>query len=171
MHPEVAAKVYLQRNCIQPIQDLVKDTELSFVAVSSSAGLEQSLHELIQLTHVKIAETFASQLGTPLLKSAMTASALRMRPRLKIEGSIIVGQQRYWRTLFSCVNLGGRAIVSCLAAIHTDIASVWNFNDPSQYLYSDEFREVMANIAGITNASTPAFSRLPRVATTNFTNE
>ncbi|KIN94120.1 hypothetical protein M404DRAFT_413617 [Pisolithus tinctorius Marx 270] len=171
MHPEVAAKVYLQRNCIQPIQDLVKDTELSFVAVSSSAGLEQSLHELIQLTHVNIAETFASQLGTPLPKSAMTASALRMRPRLKIEGSIIVGQQRYWRTLFSCVNLGGRAIVSRLAAIHTDIASVWNFNDPSQYLYSDEFREVMANIAGITNASTPAFSRLPRVATTNFTNE
>lgn len=42
IYPEVAAKVYLQRNCIQPIQDLVKDTELSFVAVSSSAGLEQS---------------------------------------------------------------------------------------------------------------------------------
>lgn len=120
---------------------------------------------------MKVAETFASQLGTPLPKSAMTACALRMRPRLKIEGSIIVGQQRYWRTLFSCVNLWGRAIVSCLAAIHTDIGSVWNFNDPSQYLYSNEFREVMANIAGITNASTPAFSRLPRVTTTNFTND
>lgn len=47
-----AASVYLEENCIQPIRDVVKNTELSFVAVGSE--YERGLDQLIKLTYEKV---------------------------------------------------------------------------------------------------------------------
>ncbi|KAI6134282.1 hypothetical protein EV401DRAFT_1344586 [Pisolithus croceorrhizus] len=71
-----------------------------------------------------------SALGTPSPVSVVTLMAQRTLPHLKIEGSITVGKQRYWRTLASNPNFPGYTIQECLRVIHTDIISVWNFKDP-----------------------------------------
>ncbi|KAI5991364.1 hypothetical protein EDC04DRAFT_2911530 [Pisolithus marmoratus] len=61
------------------------------------------------------------------------------------------GKRRYWRAPTDY------AALECLAAIHTDIVSVWNFNDPSQHLSSDEFREIMASLVWTIDPSTLTF--------------
>ncbi|KAI6003254.1 hypothetical protein F5J12DRAFT_893880 [Pisolithus orientalis] len=126
----------------------------------------EGLEKLIELTYEKVTATFGSQMGTPLPVSVVTQMAQRVSPRLKIEGSIAIGKQRYWRALTSGANFWDHTILECLAVVHTDIVSVWNFNDPSQYLYSTEFRELMVNLVGTVDASTPT-PHLPRVDTTS----
>lgn len=162
--PDTAAKEYLQEHCFDPIAEFTGSTDLSFVAVSSKPGLEQGHKQLINLTHQKVTERFRLQTDTPSPVSVVTLMAQRTLPNLKIEGSIDVGRQRYWRTLTSSANFKDHTIIECLAVIHTDIVCVWNFNDPFQYLYSDEFRRLMV---GTTDAATPASRNLSRVDSTN----
>ncbi|KIK11353.1 hypothetical protein PISMIDRAFT_502987 [Pisolithus microcarpus 441] len=166
VNPTVAAEQYLQKHCIGPIAKFAGDTDLSYVAVSSNVGLEQGYRELIDLTHRKVTERFRLQTDTPSPVSVVTLMAQRIIPELKIRGSIDVGKQRYWRTLTSGANFKDHTITECLAVIHTDIVRVWNFNDPSQYLYRDEFRKLMADLAGTIDGSTPAPPRLARADTT-----
>ncbi|KAI6046612.1 hypothetical protein EDC04DRAFT_2887878 [Pisolithus marmoratus] len=163
--PGAAADQYLQENCTQPIQEFAKGTKLSYVAVSSNAGHEHGRNQLIELTHKKVTETFGSLLGTPSPVSVVTLMAQRTLPHLKIEGSIAVGKQRYWKTLASSPNFPGYTIQDCLRVIHTDIVSVWNFHDPSKYLDSKEFRELMINIVGTVDESTTGSARLIRSST------
>ncbi|KAI6100691.1 hypothetical protein EDD16DRAFT_1717210 [Pisolithus croceorrhizus] len=166
-NPEVAAEQYLQKHCIDPIAKFAGNTNLSYVAVSSNVGLGQGYRKLIDLTYQKVTERFRPQTDTPSAVSVVTLMAQRVMPELKIRGSIDVGKQRYWRTLTSGANFKDHTITECLAVIHTDIVCVWNFNDPLQYLYSDKFRELIADLAGTIDGSTPAPSRLARVDSTN----
>ncbi|KAI6113485.1 hypothetical protein EDD16DRAFT_1803693 [Pisolithus croceorrhizus] len=166
-NPEVAAERYLQKHCIDPIAKFAGNSELSYVAVSSTVGLGQGYRKLIDLTYQKVTERFRLQTDAPSAVSVVTLMAQRIMPELKIRGSIDVGKQRYWRTLTSGANFKDHTITECLAVIHTDIVCVWNFNDPLQYLYSDKFRELMADLAGTIDGSTPAPSRLARVDSTN----
>ncbi|KAI6167517.1 hypothetical protein EDD17DRAFT_1043735 [Pisolithus thermaeus] len=139
--PCAAAKQYLQKNCIRPIQDFVKCAPLSYVAVSSNPGYERERNQLIELTHDMVTATFGLYLGAPSSVPVLTQMAQRVSRSLKIEGSITVGKQRYWRTPTD------DTLLDCLAAIHTDIVCVWNFNDPSRHLSSNEFREIMISLA------------------------
>ncbi|KIN95213.1 hypothetical protein M404DRAFT_1007699 [Pisolithus tinctorius Marx 270] len=161
------AKEYLDQHCIKPIQQLTENPNLAHIAVSCAEGEHrEGLEKLIELTYEKVTATFGSQMGTPSPVSVVTQMAQRVSPRLKIEGSIAIGKQRYWRALTSGANFWDHTILECLAVVHTDIVSVWNFNDPSQYLYSTEFRELMVNLVGTVDASTPT-PHLPRVDTTS----
>ncbi|KAI6046614.1 hypothetical protein EDC04DRAFT_2995151 [Pisolithus marmoratus] len=164
-----ATTEYIQRHCIDPIADVTGDTDISYVAVSSFAnpGLEQGRKELINLTHRKVTEKFKFQTDTPSPVPIVTQMAQRTSPHLKVEGSIDVGRQRYWRTLTTSANFEGHTIAECLAVIHTDIVCVWNFNDPCQYLYSDVFRRQMINLAGTIDESTPASHSPARADTTS----
>ncbi|KAI6103036.1 hypothetical protein F5141DRAFT_1211784 [Pisolithus sp. B1] len=162
-NPEAAAEQYLRKHCIDPIAEFAGGTDLSYVAVSSK--LEQGRKELVDLTHRKVTERFKLQADTPSPVSVVTLMAQRILPDLKIQGSIDVGRQRYWRTLTASANFEDHTITECLAVIHTDIVCVWNFNDPLQYLYSDEFRGLMAKLAGTIDESTPESPRLARVDT------
>ncbi|KAI5991374.1 hypothetical protein EDC04DRAFT_3127421 [Pisolithus marmoratus] len=163
--PDAAAKVYLQTHCFGPITQFTGSTSLSCVAVSWHG---QGRKELIDLTHQKVTETFKLQPDTPSPVSMVTSMAQRMLPRLKIEGSIDVGRLRYWRTLTTGANFGNHTITECLAVIYTDIVRVWNFNDPSQYLYSGEFRGLMAQLATTIDRSTTASHRPTRADTTGL---
>ncbi|KAI5991361.1 hypothetical protein EDC04DRAFT_2911528 [Pisolithus marmoratus] len=183
-----AATEYIREHCIDPIKKVTKVTDLSYVAVSSleTPGLEQGREELVKLTHQKVTERFKLQPDTPSPVSVVTQMAQRTLPHLKIEGSIDVGRQSkrtlqpetvgiimplfegYWRTLTSSANFKDHTIANCLAVIHTDIVRVWNFNDSSQYLYSDVFRQQMVNLAGTVDGSTPA-SHCPARADTTST--
>ncbi|KAI6142235.1 hypothetical protein BKA82DRAFT_4195608 [Pisolithus tinctorius] len=165
----LAAEEYLEKHCIKPIQEFTANPNLAHLTVSCEGGEhKQGIKELIELTHEKVIATFGSQLGTPSPVSVVTQMAQRVSPRLKIEGSITVGKQRYWSALTSGANFGNHTILECLAVIHTDLVSVWNFNDPSQYLYSTEFRELMINLVGTIDSSAP---RLPRADSTKNTCE
>ncbi|KIK20089.1 hypothetical protein PISMIDRAFT_682594, partial [Pisolithus microcarpus 441] len=50
----------------------------------------------------------------------------------------------------------------CLRVIHIDIVTVWNYYDPSQYLYSDEFRRMMMNMVETVDAPPGSTQRLSR---------
>ncbi|KAI5991360.1 hypothetical protein EDC04DRAFT_2911527 [Pisolithus marmoratus] len=172
--PNMAANEYLQEHCFNPIAKFTGGTDISYVAVSfvillalANPGLEQGRKELINLTYGKVAERFKFQTDMPSPVPVVTQMAQRTLPHLKIEGSIDVGRWRYWRTLTSSGNFKDHTITECLAVIHTDIVRVWNFNDPSQYLYSDEFRGLMAKLAGTVDGSTPESPRLARANTTD----
>ncbi|KAI5982594.1 hypothetical protein EDD15DRAFT_112034 [Pisolithus albus] len=124
--PDMAAKEYLQERCIDPIAKITGSTHLSYVAVSSNAGYERGRSQLIELTHKRVTAAFGSQPGALSSVSVVTQMAQRVSPSLKVEGLIAVGAQRYWRAPTDYT------VFECLAAIHTDIVCVWNFNDPSQ---------------------------------------
>ncbi|KAI6113478.1 hypothetical protein EDD16DRAFT_1865173, partial [Pisolithus croceorrhizus] len=160
---DAAAQEYLREHCIQPIQNFAKDAKLSYVAVSSNPRLAQRRNQLIELTYEKVTETFGSQLGTPSPVSVVTLMAQRTLPHLKIEGSITVGKQRYWRTLASNPNFPGYTIQECLRVIHTDIISVWNFKDPRGHLDGEPFRELMVNLVGTIDEPATGSARLARI--------
>ncbi|KAI6019530.1 hypothetical protein BKA83DRAFT_4307267, partial [Pisolithus microcarpus] len=151
--PNSAAEQYLREYCIQPIQNIANDAKLSYVAVSSKPGRVQSRDHLIDITYKKVTETFESRLGTPSPVSVATLMAQRTLPRLKIEGSIAVGKQRYWKTLASSPSFPGHTIRECLRVIHTDIVSVWNFHDSSGHLDSESFQEVVVSMVGTIDES------------------
>ncbi|KAI6028866.1 hypothetical protein F5J12DRAFT_961420 [Pisolithus orientalis] len=146
---EAEAKLYLQRYCIQPIQDFMGGMNISYVAVSSQPAHEQGHEELISLTYDKISESFTPQLNTlsPVLLAA--AMAQRMVPSLKAKFSVRIGNQsqslamkRYIRELTLPEKDAGGYWLSVLVSGMT----VWNFCDPSRYLYSNEFRESMTKM-------------------------
>ncbi|KAL4077538.1 hypothetical protein J3A83DRAFT_1606447 [Scleroderma citrinum] len=145
---ESEAEQYLKKHCIQPIQAFTGEEDISHVAVSSKQGQETGQGDLISLTFDKVSEHFKPQLNMPSPVPVVTLMAQRMLPKLKIDGSIDVGKQRYWRALATSPNFRGYRIEDCLGVIHTDIVSVWNFNDPSQHLRSKDFRELMVNMVG-----------------------
>ncbi|KAI6019018.1 hypothetical protein PISMIDRAFT_16762 [Pisolithus microcarpus 441] len=165
--PETAAKQYLQKHCINPIEEFARGANVSYVAVSSNPRLERSCRQLVDLTHRKVTEKFRLRPDKPSPVSIVFLMAQRISPDSRILRSIDVCRQRYWRMLTSGANFKDHTINECLAVIHTDIVRVWDFNDPSQYLYSDEFRRLMANLTGTINEFTLGSHRLARVTTTS----
>ncbi|KAI5991371.1 hypothetical protein EDC04DRAFT_2987702 [Pisolithus marmoratus] len=161
---DAAATKYIQEHCIDPIKEFTGSTDISYVAVSWNG---RGRKKLIDLTHQKVTERFKLQPDTPSPVSVVTSMAQRTLPDLKIQGSIDVGRLRYWRALTASANFEGHTIADCLAVIHTDIVCVWNFNDPSQYLYSDIFRQQMVNLAGTIDESAPASHSPARADTTS----
>ncbi|KAI6039756.1 hypothetical protein EDC04DRAFT_3004101 [Pisolithus marmoratus] len=157
--PEAEAREYLEKNCVKPIQVFTRDNNISCVAVSSKLKHERGHEKLIDLTHKKVSESFTSLPDTLSAVPFAAAGAQRMVPRVKIESSIDVGKQRYWKFLASSPDFQGYAMLECLRVIHTDIVSAWNFYDPSEYLYSVEFRHLMTNMAGLVDR--PAASASP----------
>ncbi|KAI6118377.1 hypothetical protein F5141DRAFT_1098208 [Pisolithus sp. B1] len=171
-HPEAdieaEAEQYLQRHCVEPIQRFLKDQDILHVAVSSKPSRLRGLDELTNLTYDRVSKSFTSQPNTISPVPFAAAGAQRVEPKVKIESSINVGKQRYWRALASSANFRGFTMLDCLGVIHADIISVWNFHDPSGYLSSEEFRNLMVNMAAEVDASTgssPATTNLARSGT------
>ncbi|KAI6033378.1 hypothetical protein EDC04DRAFT_3142261 [Pisolithus marmoratus] len=151
--PEAEAKQYLQKHCIEPIQEFLKKDVLH-VAVSSNPKCAQGHDELTNLTCKRVSESFTSRPDMLSPVPFAVAGAQRVVPRVKIESSINVGKQRYWRALASSPNFWGFTILDCLRVIHTDIVEAWNFYDPSGYLSSKEFREMMVKMVDSMDAPT-----------------
>ncbi|KAI6032353.1 hypothetical protein BKA83DRAFT_4213108 [Pisolithus microcarpus] len=142
--PEVG-KLYVQEYCIHPIQEFTGDKAIAHVAVCSKPKHEQGLEELIRITQDKVSQSFAlDNQVSPVPLAA--AGAQRMLPTLKIDLSIDVGKQRYWKALGTSANFPGHKMQDCLGVIHTDIVAVWNYYDPCLYLDSDQFRKLMINM-------------------------
>ncbi|KAJ8597151.1 hypothetical protein M405DRAFT_836649 [Rhizopogon salebrosus TDB-379] len=147
MQVETTAKSLVQTRCIEPIQQ-VADGTIPHAIVSlldlAEPDHEGTLKELVKLTFEHVSEHVAKEAST------VTAMAQRVYPELKIRESIAVGKKssvspRYWKALASSPNFEGYTIWDCLYVIHSDIVSVWNFDDPTCYLSSEEFRKLVVN--------------------------
>ncbi|KIK20106.1 hypothetical protein PISMIDRAFT_682616 [Pisolithus microcarpus 441] len=163
--PEAEAKRYLQAYCIEPIQDFTGGAVIPHIAVSSKRKCERGLEKLINLTQGMVSKSFSSQGDTVLAVHLAAAGAQRMLPTLKIELSMEVGKQRYWRALASSTDFWNYTMLNCLGVIHTDIVLVWNFYDPDDHLNSKEFRSLMMSMVGKLDApsgSTADRAPLPR---------
>ncbi|KAI6043672.1 hypothetical protein EDC04DRAFT_635671 [Pisolithus marmoratus] len=145
---------YLREYCINPIRDFTGDMDIAHVAVSSKPKYEQTLKELISLTQAKVTSSFTCPENQVSAVALAAAGAQRMLPTLKVDLSIEVGKQRYWRVLGSSTNSPGHTTQDCLRGLHTDIVLVWNFYDPCQYLDSENFRTLMMNMVGTVDATT-----------------
>ncbi|KAI6008048.1 hypothetical protein EDC04DRAFT_917452 [Pisolithus marmoratus] len=164
--PEAEAKRYLQAYCIEPILDFTGAADIAHVAVSSKRKTERGLEELINLTQGKVSKIFSAPGNTVSPVHLAAAGAQRMLPTLKIELSIEVGKQRYWRALASSANFQNYKMLNCLGVIHTDIVLVWNFYDLDNHLDSKEFRNLMTSMVGELDApvrtATDSSDPLPR---------
>ncbi|KAI6043692.1 hypothetical protein EDC04DRAFT_3138323 [Pisolithus marmoratus] len=156
---------HLQEDCIQPIQEFTGDKNIAHVAVSSKLKHEYGLEELIRLTQEKVSESFTSPENEVSAVPLAAAGAQRMLPTLKVDLSIGVGKQRYWRALGSSANFQGYTMRDCLHVIHTDIVLVWNFYDPCQYLDSEYFRNLMMNMVDKVDATTESTHQPSRSGT------
>ncbi|KAI6166463.1 hypothetical protein EDD17DRAFT_1894085, partial [Pisolithus thermaeus] len=179
-----AGQRYLQEYCIQPILDFTGDKTIAHVAVSSKPKYEQSLEGLIRLTQEMVSSSFTSPGNQVSPVPLAAAGAQRMLPTLKVDLSIDVGKQRYWRALGSSANFRGHTIQDCLGVIHTDIVTVWNFYDPCevsvgasgsgpycdvltplQYLNSEELRKMMMHMVERVDAAAESNPLVPRSET------
>jgi len=73
--------------------------------------------------------------------------AQRASAQAKISSSIEVGMKKYWLGLASGANFSGSTLEQCLATIHFDIISSWNFNDPDNLLNGEDFQEKIKTLA------------------------
>ncbi|KAL4072063.1 hypothetical protein J3A83DRAFT_2964792 [Scleroderma citrinum] len=136
---EIEAEQYLKKHCIERIERLTGEYNVSYQAVSTKARHQDRLKDLVQLTYQKVAEHFVQQQGTgPSAVTTVTCMAQRMDPSLNIAASINVGKRRYWEAVFSGHDFSGHKIEDCLNVIHIDIVKVWNLCDPSEVRFSCE---------------------------------
>ncbi|KAI6043671.1 hypothetical protein EDC04DRAFT_3138311 [Pisolithus marmoratus] len=156
-----AEQRYLQEYCIQPIQAFTRHTDIARVSVSSKPKYEQSLQDLISLTQDMVSMCFTSPENQvlPVLPTRENLS------KLKVDLSIDVGKQRYWRALGASANVRGYTVKDCFHVIYTDVVSVWNFYDPCEYLYCEEFRNVMMNTVEKVDAPPESNAELSRSET------
>ncbi|KAG6380422.1 hypothetical protein JVT61DRAFT_8552 [Boletus reticuloceps] len=113
---------------------------LPYAIVSTRENYRYTLQTLVELTHqqVGIRDTPGAQ-----ITSVVTLMAQRVAPHLKIQGSIDIGRQRYWKALRTGPDFIGHTIWDCLSVIHADIVAVWNFNDPTCHLLDNKFKELV----------------------------
>lgn len=137
---------YLQEHCIQPIQNLTRDWDISYVAVSSKPSYERDLRKLMGLTQRRVYERFSSPGNSTSAVALALADAQQMVPISKVDLSIDVRKQRYRRTLGTSTSFPGYTMQDCLTVIHTDVVLSWGFYDPCEYLNSEEFRKAMMDM-------------------------
>ncbi|KAI6152547.1 hypothetical protein BKA82DRAFT_1000494 [Pisolithus tinctorius] len=148
-----AERRFLQEECVQLIEDFTGEN-IAHVAVSSKPRYEHELRDLITLTQDMVSMSLTSPENQVSPVPLAPGGAQRMLPTLKVNLSIAVGKQRYWRLLGASANFPGYTMQDCLCVIHTDIVAVWNFYDPCRHLYSEEFRNLMMNMVEKVDAPT-----------------
>jgi len=73
-------------------------------------------------------------------------AALRVNRGLVLQASIEVGQSRHWRDLSSRVDFAYHPLKTSVNIIHVDLVEIWNLNDETRYLSSDEFKASMSHL-------------------------
>ncbi|KAG6370102.1 hypothetical protein JVT61DRAFT_12508 [Boletus reticuloceps] len=51
--------------------------------------------------------------------------------------SLSVGKRKYWKMLLKCAVFRSHTVQVYLQVIRKDVITIWNFNDPHQYLMDD----------------------------------
>ncbi|KAH9003546.1 hypothetical protein EDB86DRAFT_3073326 [Lactarius hatsudake] len=74
------------------------------------------------------------------------SAALRVNHDIIIQASIEVGRGQYWRSLRSSVDFADQTLKKCVNILHLDIVEIWNMNDKTRYLSSDQFKAKMSHL-------------------------
>ncbi|KAI6146373.1 hypothetical protein BKA82DRAFT_4159773 [Pisolithus tinctorius] len=156
-----AGQRYLEEECVPLIKEFTGEN-IAHVAVSPKPKHEHGLKDLISLTQDMVSLSFTSSENQVSPVPLAAAGAQRMLPILKVQLSIAVGRQRYWRVMGASANFPGYTMQDCLRVIHTDIVAVWNFYDPYRHLYSEEFRTSMMSMVEKVDTATESNHHLPR---------
>jgi len=136
--------------CVDPLERV--DHALPYANISVDPPYRGTLTNLIDLTQRRVEEHVE---GDVWIVSAM---AQRASAEAKIISSIEVGMKQYWQGLASSASFSGSTLEQCLATIHIDITSCWNFNDPDNLLNGDDFQKKIKILAQLV---TPDVSQLP----------
>ncbi|KAG5634985.1 hypothetical protein H0H81_000136 [Sphagnurus paluster] len=104
-----------------------------------SPAYKSTVQELVELTQNLVVE-YISEAGF------VTGMAQRTSLEVNIRTSIDVGSRKYWQSIVTGLNLGGKTMEQICRVLHTDIINVWNFYDPKRNLHSDEFRRLIYNL-------------------------
>lgn len=138
------ADAELHNICIRPLKK-AGGPDIPHVAISTKEGHKETLAHLILMTEHCVRQ----HVGLEASELLMTAFAQRDPVALKINASIEVGKRTYWKALTSSISFTNRTMWDCLNTLHTDIVAVWKFHDPHRYLYSLQFRTLMANMVEV----------------------
>ncbi|KAJ7321941.1 hypothetical protein DFH08DRAFT_888956 [Mycena albidolilacea] len=101
------------------------------VEVSVRSGFKETLDLLVDLTEKEVKGII----------SYIWASSQCPNADLKINASIQIGRQRYWKGLSTTLNLPGQSLTKWLNVVLRDIVSCWGFDDPHGLLVSNHFKK------------------------------
>ncbi|KAF5378284.1 hypothetical protein D9615_008717 [Tricholomella constricta] len=134
---EEAAEHALQNKCFGPFKECLRGRDVPYVKVSTNPKYPDSkatLEALVSLTQDLV-------VGYIRDAGLVTGMAQRASPDVSIKTSVEVGKRR-------------KTLQQCLDVIHTDIVTVWNFNDPNKYLYCEAFRQMSYEIVDKSSKNT-----------------
>jgi len=153
--------------CMKPMKAGLKKDLPKTIRVSVQPGYEDTLARLVEVTLAEMPQGPRPKKRDSLLKllrsksysqsttssvrddeeselhpsAVMFATAQGVNGDAKIEASINVGRQKYWRGLASSANFFvGKSLAACLQALHTDIVVVWNLPGLDEHLKSGDFK-------------------------------
>ncbi|TFK70237.1 hypothetical protein BDN72DRAFT_958955 [Pluteus cervinus] len=102
------------------------------VRISTKASYVETLRELTDVTRQGLRD-IEGELWLPW------AAAQQINARQKVEQSIREGCKKYWLNLGTSATFKGQVLLHCIWRIYEDIIKVWNFHDPRQLLYKNDF--------------------------------
>ncbi|KAI0072011.1 hypothetical protein K474DRAFT_1775781 [Panus rudis PR-1116 ss-1] len=138
------AKERAQRYFDQVYRLKFSDTGIPAVCASMESHFRETICELTEETDRQIRKWLGSYSRVSGLVLAWSMAQRASRP-INIQTCIDVGCFGLWRDL-SCRDLVGRRTEQCVEAIHSDIVRIWNFNDPTKYLRSAQFKREMTHV-------------------------
>ncbi|KZP30059.1 hypothetical protein FIBSPDRAFT_142700 [Athelia psychrophila] len=139
--PGKDAEIMLRDDCIAPFKKYERKG-IPYMAVSNERGHEKTLKDLIELTTDEVGKNL------PEVAKIVLGVAQQISPKVKIESSIAVGKQKYWKSLGTSISFFGNKLKDCLDVIRVDVVTVWAIEDPCNYLCSDEFQALMIGLGG-----------------------
>jgi len=124
-----------ERLCVGPLRKVNNRLPYAKISVEPKPQYRLTLGNLIDLTQVHVEHEVEGEVWI------VSAMAQRASAQAKINSSIEVGMKRYWQGLASSANFSKSTLEQCLTAIHFDITSSWNFNDPYNLLNGKDFQQ------------------------------
>ncbi|KAN0138726.1 hypothetical protein V8E53_003714 [Lactarius tabidus] len=175
-HARAGALTMLEDSCRRLFHKDLRDVPAAIV--SEKSIFIDLVNNLIVTTDSLITDSHALSAGSGSAVPLTWSAALRVNHDIIIQASIAyvvfvspltvlivcshprVGQNRYWRSLWSSPDFANHTLKDCINVIHSDIVEIWNLNDITGYLSSDRFKVKMSHIvkdlAGSANTTSGA---------------
>ncbi|KAG6370104.1 hypothetical protein JVT61DRAFT_12510 [Boletus reticuloceps] len=151
---------YLNKHCIGPLHKAA-GSDVTHVIVSVQDGYSESLSGLVKATLENMAKYHVHE-----APRVVASIAQRVSIREKIDLSMAIGRKNYWEMLLKSAVFGSHALQEYLLVIRKDVITVWNFDDPDQWLMDDNIIGALLRTDNLGNASeAPLMTSLARLLT------
>ncbi|KAF8447438.1 hypothetical protein L210DRAFT_3641382 [Boletus edulis BED1] len=167
---------YLNKHCTWPLHKAA-GSDVTHVIVSVQDGYSESLSGLVRATLENMAKYHVHE-----APRVVASIAQRVSIREKIELSMAIGKKStstpnrsfdfpiaftdYWEMLLKSAVFGSHTLQEYLQVIRKDVITVWNFDDPDQWLMDDNIIGALLRTDNLGNASeAPLMTSLARLLT------